>query len=124
MLVIALAATLIGFGLLVAALVTGTLWLALACIVVCVLGCGFLLADVVGVRRRVPPDADDSDSGDPDNGDHGSGDIGSGEDEGPEDEWAVQDEDPPTGPIAMHDPHTDVIGTPEEIENHGKKRHD
>lgn len=115
MLVIALAATLIGFGLLVAALVTGTLWLALACIVVCVLGCGFLLADLIGVRRREPLDADDSGPGDTESGD---------ENEGPEDEWAVQDEDPPTGPIAIHDPHTDVIGTPEDIENHGEKRHD
>jgi len=117
-LVIALAATLIGFGLLVAALVTGTLWLALACIVVCVLGCGFLLADVIGIRRRGPGDLDDS--GSPD----ANAEALDAGDDGPEDEWAVQDEDPPTGPIAMHDPHTDVIGTVQDIENHGQKHKD
>lgn len=49
MLVSALVATLVGFGLLVVALVTGTLWLAIACIVVCVLGALLLLADILGL---------------------------------------------------------------------------
>ncbi len=49
MLVLALAATLIGFGLLVVALVTGTLWLAVACIAVCIIGGLFLLADLFGL---------------------------------------------------------------------------
>ncbi|MGJ0120869.1 hypothetical protein ACQ7HM_16835 [Williamsia sp. MIQD14] len=49
MLVSALVATLVGFGLLVVALVTGTLWLAVACIVVCVLGALLLVADILGL---------------------------------------------------------------------------
>ncbi|KQR97818.1 hypothetical protein ASG12_12195 [Williamsia sp. Leaf354] len=49
MLVSALVATLVGFGLLVVALVTGTLWLAIACIVVCVLGALLLVADILGL---------------------------------------------------------------------------
>ncbi|GAB90386.1 hypothetical protein [Gordonia rhizosphera] len=52
MLTLALAATLVGFVLLVLGLVTGTLWLAIACIVVSLVGVGFLLADVLGSSRR------------------------------------------------------------------------
>lgn len=73
----ALAATLVGFGLLVVALITGTLWLAVACIAICIIGGVFLLADLLGLGRAlairrsrhagatdssVPgPDADESD---------------------------------------------------------------
>ncbi len=52
MLTLALAATLVGFVLLVLGLITGTVWLAIACIVVCLLGLGFLIADIVGGRRN------------------------------------------------------------------------
>ena len=75
MLVSALVATLVGFGLLVVALVTGTLWLAIACIVVCVLGALLLVADVLGLgptlarlrprlpaRRELPATATDESS--------------------------------------------------------------
>ena len=54
MLVSALGATLVGFALLVLALVTGTLWLAVACIVICVGGALLLLADTLGLRSPVP----------------------------------------------------------------------
>ncbi|MEH3156754.1 MAG: hypothetical protein PGN29_15990 [Gordonia paraffinivorans] len=54
MLVSALGATLVGFALLVLALATGTLWLAVACIVICVLGAVLLLADTLGVRPSLP----------------------------------------------------------------------
>ncbi|RPA63467.1 hypothetical protein EF294_08175 [Gordonia oryzae] len=52
MLTLALAATLVGFVLLVVGLITGTLWLALACIVVCLVGLIFLVADIVSSGRR------------------------------------------------------------------------
>lgn len=52
MLVLALGATLVGFILLVAALFSGVLWLAIACIVVCVVGVGFLVADLLGLGGR------------------------------------------------------------------------
>lgn len=52
MLTLALAATLVGFVLLVLGLITGTVWLAISCIVVCLAGLGFLIADVVGAGRR------------------------------------------------------------------------
>ncbi|MFT4086860.1 MAG: hypothetical protein QM658_06825 [Gordonia sp. (in: high G+C Gram-positive bacteria)] len=52
MLTLALAATLIGFGLLVVALVTSQFWLAVASIVVCVLGLIILLIDAVRSGRR------------------------------------------------------------------------
>ncbi len=52
MLTLALAATLIGFGLLVVALITGNFWLAVACIVVCVIGLLVLLVDTVRSSRR------------------------------------------------------------------------
>ncbi|WP_238423534.1 hypothetical protein, partial [Gordonia sp. 'Campus'] len=51
MLTLALAATLIGFVLLILGLITGTVWLAVACIVVCLVGLGFLLVDVFSSRR-------------------------------------------------------------------------
>ncbi|GAA2070006.1 hypothetical protein [Williamsia deligens] len=50
MLVSALGATLVGFALLVLALATGALWLAVACIAICVLGAVLLLADTLGFR--------------------------------------------------------------------------
>ncbi|AZG43715.1 hypothetical protein [Gordonia insulae] len=52
MLTLALAATLIGFVFLVLGLITGTVWLAIACIVVCLVGLGFLIADIVRSGRR------------------------------------------------------------------------
>ncbi|MEE3852458.1 hypothetical protein VZC37_19110 [Gordonia sp. LSe1-13] len=52
MLTLALAATLIGFVLLVLGLITGTVWLAISCIVVCLVGLGFLIADIIGGRRE------------------------------------------------------------------------
>lgn len=52
MLTLALAATLVGFILLVVGLITGTVWLAVACIVICLIGLAFLIADILGVGRR------------------------------------------------------------------------
>ncbi|SDU40915.1 hypothetical protein [Gordonia westfalica] len=52
MLTLALAATLIGFVLLILGLITGTVWLAVACIVICLLGLTFLLVDVFSGRNR------------------------------------------------------------------------
>ncbi|MGC4959914.1 hypothetical protein ACPXCG_11135 [Gordonia sp. DT218] len=52
MLTLALAATLVGFVLLVLGLITGTVWLAIACIIVCLVGLGLLIADIVGSGRR------------------------------------------------------------------------
>lgn len=52
MLVAALAVTLVGFILLVVALITSSVAFAWACIVVCLIGFGLLLADVFGVRKR------------------------------------------------------------------------
>lgn len=62
MLTLALAATLVGFALLVVGLFTGTVWLAVACIVVCLIGLAFLLVDILGIgRRRVRGTTSDSD---------------------------------------------------------------
>lgn len=61
MLTLALAATLVGFVLLVVGLITGTLWLAIACIVVCLVGLIFLVADIVWSGRRGK--ADDEETG-------------------------------------------------------------
>ncbi|MGV9672204.1 hypothetical protein ACWDPV_16685 [Gordonia sp. NPDC003504] len=58
MLTLALAATLVGFVLLVVGLITGTLWLAVACIVVCLVGLIFLVADIVWSGRRSKPEPD------------------------------------------------------------------
>ncbi|GAC70025.1 hypothetical protein [Gordonia soli] len=58
MLTLALAATLVGFVLLVLGLVTGTVWLAVACIVICLIGLGLLVADIVTAGRRGEPEAD------------------------------------------------------------------
>lgn len=63
MLTLALGATLVGFALLVVGLITGTVWLAIACIVVCLLGLAFLIADIVGVGRRGRNDRDAGDAG-------------------------------------------------------------
>ncbi|WP_049698228.1 hypothetical protein RND64_13190 [Gordonia sp. w5E2] len=59
MLSLALAATLVGFVLLIVGLITGTVWLAVACIVVCLIGLGFLIVDIIGSGRK-----DDRDPGD------------------------------------------------------------
>jgi hypothetical protein len=72
-LVPALGATLVGFILLVAALVSGVFWLAIACIVVCVIGVGFLLADLLGVGRKSEPETavdPGAGSGQPSEADH------------------------------------------------------
>lgn len=83
MLVLALGATLVGFVLLAAALFSGVLWLAIACIIVCVVGVGLLVADVLGLGKKktdadVPEDGDrsaesdreeDPEPGSPDEGD-------------------------------------------------------
>ncbi|MEO9327608.1 hypothetical protein [Gordonia aurantiaca] len=52
MLTLALGATLVGFVLLILGLITGTVWLAVACIVICLLGLAFLLVDVFASRGR------------------------------------------------------------------------
>lgn len=52
MLSLALAATLVGFVLLIVGLITGTVWLAVACIVVCLIGLAFLIVDIIGSGRR------------------------------------------------------------------------
>lgn len=63
MLTLALAATLVGFVLLVVGLITGTLWLAIACIVVCLVGLIFLVADIVWSGRRGKPDDEEAGGG-------------------------------------------------------------
>lgn len=70
MLTLALAATLVGFVLLILGLITGQVWLAVACIVICLIGLAFLLIDVIGSGRRgnsrsiedLVPGADDTDA--------------------------------------------------------------
>lgn len=62
MLSLALAATLIGFVLLVLGLITGHLALAVACIVVCVLGLIFLIADIIRGGRDKGDDKAGADS--------------------------------------------------------------
>ena len=70
MLTLALAATLVGFVLLILGLITGQVWLAVACIVICLIGLAFLLIDVIGSGRRgnsrsiedLVPGADDADA--------------------------------------------------------------
>ena len=51
MLTLALLATLVGFGLLVVALITANFWLAVACIIVCVVGLIVLLVDILRAGR-------------------------------------------------------------------------
>ncbi|TWS25840.1 hypothetical protein FK268_00785 [Tsukamurella sputi] len=58
MLLAALGATVIGFILLIVALVTANLWLAIACVVVSVVGVGLLLGDVLTYRRGERDKAD------------------------------------------------------------------
>jgi hypothetical protein len=58
MLLAALGATIIGFILLIVALVTANLWLAIACVVVSVIGVGLLLGDVLTYRRGERDKAD------------------------------------------------------------------
>jgi hypothetical protein len=52
MLLAALGATIVGFALLVAALITAKVWLAIACVVVSVVGVLLLLGDVLTYRRN------------------------------------------------------------------------
>ncbi len=59
MLTIAVALTLVGFGLLVFALVTSNFALAIACIVVCVVGLAVLLVDTLRANKRGGSGADD-----------------------------------------------------------------
>jgi hypothetical protein len=103
-LVLALGATLVGFILLVAALISGVLWLAIACIVVCVIGVGFLLADLLGIGRKSASEAGSPESGSdpkpaviPEDGDKHS-DEQSGVDRG------RYDDDPPTEEIHLDKP--------------------
>lgn len=56
MLILALVCTVIGLALLVAALTTGILPLAWACIGVCVLGFIFLIVDIVKNRKKKADD--------------------------------------------------------------------
>jgi len=49
---LALAATLVGFVLLIVGLITGSVWLAVACIVVCLIGLAFLIVDIIGSGRK------------------------------------------------------------------------
>ncbi|CCQ16187.1 putative uncharacterized protein [Rhodococcus sp. AW25M09] len=57
MLVLTLGAAAIGFGLLVLALMTGSVIWAWACIVVCIVGAVLLLVGAL-TGRRVPPEPD------------------------------------------------------------------
>ncbi|GAC55883.1 hypothetical protein GOHSU_02_00260 [Gordonia hirsuta DSM 44140 = NBRC 16056] len=59
MLTLALATTLIGFALLVIALITSSFWLAVACVIVCVVGLGMLLVDTLRAGRRGEAGIDD-----------------------------------------------------------------
>lgn len=59
MLTLALAATVVGFGLLVVALITGNFWLAVACIIVCVIGLAVLLVDTLRSGRGSGGGVDD-----------------------------------------------------------------
>jgi hypothetical protein len=109
-LVLALSATLVGFVLLVAALLTGVLWLAIACVVVCVIGVGFLIGDLLGLGRSSSTPTD-SDANDPDRtaaaggADSGTGDSDLNDEVGTSDQeqagdWsatAEHEEDPTTG---------------------------
>ncbi|MFZ2512620.1 MAG: hypothetical protein WAW85_16185 [Gordonia sp. (in: high G+C Gram-positive bacteria)] len=52
MLTLALAAALIGFGLLVAALITSNFWVAVACIIVCAVGLVLLVWDILRSSRQ------------------------------------------------------------------------
>lgn len=117
MLVLALGATLVGFVLLVAALISGILWLAVACIVVCVIGVGFLLADLIGLGRRSNSDQADhdarADSGGDDQADPGSADqvrdrSGHQQDADAQDHSDAPghryDDDPPTEEIHLDKP--------------------
>lgn len=63
MLLAALGATVIGFVLLIVALITANLWLAIACVVVSVIGVGLLLADVLTYRRGDRDSSLDRDAG-------------------------------------------------------------
>ncbi|GAA4399511.1 hypothetical protein [Tsukamurella soli] len=63
MLIAALGATVVGFVLLIAALITANMWLAVACVAVCAVGVLLLLGDVLTYRRAErdgAPDAGDA----------------------------------------------------------------
>lgn len=62
MLSLAIATTLVGFALLVVGLITGQVWFAIACIVICLIGVGLLVVDVIRsgrVKDDAPTGADD-----------------------------------------------------------------
>ncbi|GAA3964057.1 hypothetical protein [Gordonia caeni] len=59
MLTLALAATVVGFVLLVVALITGNFWLAVACIIVCVIGLAVLLVDTLRSGAKSGAGVDD-----------------------------------------------------------------
>ncbi|MFW0791661.1 hypothetical protein [Gordonia sp. CPCC 205333] len=63
MLSLAIATTLVGFALLVVGLVTSQVWIAIACIAVCLIGVGLLVADVLRSAKVAKAEAaDDRDS--------------------------------------------------------------
>ncbi|WP_020105794.1 hypothetical protein [Nocardia sp. 348MFTsu5.1] len=104
MLVLALAATLVGFVLLAAALLSGVLWLAIACVVVCVIGVGFLIGDLLGLGPRssaaTESDADDDDAAGRDAGTDVNDDEVGTSDQEQDGDWSAaadQEEDPASG---------------------------
>jgi hypothetical protein len=115
-LVLALGATLVGFVLLVGALFSGLLWLAIACIVVCVIGVGFLIADLLGIGRGTeePAPVDVRDDGRPDEAD-GVGDRSAESDleEGPESRRQPESDNEVTGRMPRI-PHHDSDDPPTE----------
>lgn len=63
MLVVTLSLAAVGFGMLVVALMTGSVLWAWGCIVVCVVGAVLLLISALGGKRTAPPDGDGSRTG-------------------------------------------------------------
>jgi hypothetical protein len=108
-LVLALAATLLGFVLLVAALLSGVLWLAIACVVVCVVGVGFLIADLLGLgRKSSAANESDANSDDATGGGSGDAEVGTSDEEQDRD-WsaaAEHEEDPVSGDASEDHSHT------------------
>lgn len=65
MLSLAIATTLVGFALLVVGLITGQVWFAIACIAICLIGVGLLVADVLRSGRAAKASVPDRVTGDP-----------------------------------------------------------
>ena len=85
--------------------------LAVACIVVCVIGVGFLLADLIGLGRRSSPDQADHDARSEPGADElavsGSADQDrdqSGRQQKSDAQGRRYDDDPPTGEISLDKP--------------------